>query len=461
MAAKKPLPAYELPNNDPAPDWAAGDAYLDSIKPAPPAPPQAGVLRTVGDMGIKAAQGVVDYGKSVVGRADMLTGGMAGDGLRAIGYDPEATNQFLGEGLSDSQKASDQNVANADGFVDKIVASVKNPRALMGGLVGSLPGIGETMAAGGLVAGRIAIKAALGTDEGMAAAKAILEAGGTEDAAAKAALDADAASAQSATAATGAPVKSAAQAAIDASSNTMHAVGAVSMGSQSTGNIAEGAAEQGRDYSDYALPALAAGMGTGALTYATGKLMGDSKMQLASGSNTIGATGNKLTQVGKEMLHQGVLQGMPQAAQEQYFTNIANGEPDLMKGVTGAAGDALVNGAAMGGVTGAFAHGGSHVEPTLVAETGTLTRAANAGQSAAASIANADLSKPLDYTPTPIPTDPAQAAKPLSLYDPTTNPHPNAIDYGARSAATARRMECEEPGHADCYQHAIRHQAGA
>ena len=66
MAAKKPLPAYELPNNDPVPDWAAGDAYLDSIKPAPPAPPQAGVLRTVGDMGIKAAQGVVDYGKSVV-----------------------------------------------------------------------------------------------------------------------------------------------------------------------------------------------------------------------------------------------------------------------------------------------------------------------------------------------------------------------------------------------------------
>jgi hypothetical protein len=410
----------------------------------PPTPPvqQAGVLRTVGDMGIKAAQGVVDYGKSVVGRADMLTGGAAGNGLRAIGYDPEATNQFLGQGLSDSQNQSDQNVANADGFVDKIVANVKNPRALMGGIVGSLPGIGETMAVGGLVAGRIAIKAALATDEGAAAAKAIIEAGGTEDAAAKAALEADAATAQTASTAAGAPVMSAAQTALESSTGALHAAGAADMGSQSTGNIAENAAENGRDYSDYALPALAAGAGTGALTYATGRLMGSAKMQLATGSEAMGVTGSKLTQVGKEMLHQGVLQGMPQAAQEQYFTNIANGEPDLMKGVTNAAGDALVNGAVMGGATGAFAHGnGAHGDathddpsqvnaaPMVLADTGVLSQAANAGQAALAE--KQDLSKPLDYTQTPIPADPAQSAPPLSLYNPTANPHPNAIDYTA------------------------------
>jgi hypothetical protein len=396
-------------------------------------------MRTLGDVGIKAAQGVVDYGKSWVGRADLVSGGLAGDALRSVGYDPEATNQFLGDYLSDSQKASDQKVASADGFVNKIIASVQNPRALMGGLVESLPDIGETYAVGGLTAARIGLKAALASDEGMAAAKSVLAAGGTEQAAAQAAIQADAAAAKAASAAAGVPVKSAAEAAINNASNTLHAAGAASMGSISAGNIAETAAENGRDYSDYALPSIAAGLGTGLLTYGTGKLMGDSKLQMATGADSVGVAGNKLTQMGKEALHQGVLQGMPQAAQEQYFTNIANGESDPMKGVENAAADALVSGVAMGAGTGALAHGqhaSGQIEPQLVPETGTLTRAANAGQAATAAMANAnaDLSKPLDYTPTAKPIDPSTVKQPLALVDPNApdnQPHPNAIDYTA------------------------------
>jgi hypothetical protein len=396
-------------------------------------------MRTIGDMGIKAAQGVVDYGKSWVGRADLVSGGMAGDALRSVGYDPEATNQFLGDYLSDSQKASDQKVASADGFVNKIIAGVQNPRALMGGIVESLPDIGETYALGGLTAARIGLKAALASDEGMAAAKSVLSAGGTEQAAAQAALQADTAAAKAASAASGVPVKSAAETAINNASNTLHAVGAASMGSISAGNIAETAAENGRSYDDYALPSIAAGVGTGLLTYGTGKLMGDSKLQMATGADSVGVAGNKLMQMGKEALHQGVLQGMPQAAQEQYFTNVANGEPDLMRGVENAAADSLVSGAVMGVGTGALAHGqhaAGQVDPQLVPETGTLTRAANAGQTATAAIANAnaDLSKSIDYTPTSKPVDPSTVKQPLSLYDPTdpaNHPHPNAIDYTA------------------------------
>jgi len=61
--------------------------FLDNLQPAAiaPAPKSAGLLRTAGDIALKGAQGVVGLGESVVGLADLATGGYAGRGMAAIG----------------------------------------------------------------------------------------------------------------------------------------------------------------------------------------------------------------------------------------------------------------------------------------------------------------------------------------------------------------------------------------
>ena len=61
-------------------------------EPATAPTESAGVFRTLGDLGIKGAQGVVDLGASVVGMGNMLSGGLVGQGMDAIGYDPKRTN---------------------------------------------------------------------------------------------------------------------------------------------------------------------------------------------------------------------------------------------------------------------------------------------------------------------------------------------------------------------------------
>lgn len=346
----------------------------------PPAPPvqQAGVLRTVGDMGIKAAQGVVDLGSSVVGLGSLATGGLVGKGMRAIGYDPKLTNEKLGEYLSDSQKASDNAVSSADGFTDAIAASLQNPRAIAGSIVQSAPGMIGGMGVTNAVAGRIAARAALATAEGASASAAALSSGKSAAQAAEAALKTAAG-------------KQAAQAAVDAAGSKLVALGAATEGAQSAGQIADDAQAAGRSYGDYALPALAAGAGTAAIGLGAGKLMGDAATEIATGARTAGVKGSMAKRAAKEFVSEGLLEEAPQSAQEQYFTNVAQGEQDRMKGVANAAGSGLITGGVMGAGMGAIQrdHGAAPATPVDLPNTGPLSQAANAGQAALAAQANA------------------------------------------------------------------------
>jgi N12 class adenine-specific DNA methylase/ribosomal protein S18 acetylase RimI-like enzyme len=360
----------------PAADKAKLSTLLGVAPPAPPAPPQAGVLRTMGDMAIKGAQGVVDLGSSVVGLGSLATGGLVGQGARAIGYDPKRTNEILGEYLSDSQKASDNAVSSADGFTDAIAASIQNPRAIAGSIVQSAPGMIGGMGVTNAVAGRIAARAALATAEGASASAAQLAAGKSAAKAAEAAL---------ATKAGGA----AAQAAVEAAGSKLVALGAATEGAQSAGQIADDAQAAGRGYGDYALPALAAGAGTAAIGLGAGKLMGDSATQIATGAKSAGVHGNMATRAAKEFISEGLLEEAPQSAQEQYFTNIAQGEQDRSKGVANAAGSGLITGGVMGAGMGAIQHDHGAAAPVQLPNTGPLSQAANAGQAALAAQANA------------------------------------------------------------------------
>lgn len=349
------------------------------VAPSPPPPvPQAGFMRTAGDVGIKLAQGAVDLGSSAVGIGSLATGGLIGKGARALGYDPKATNEFLGDYLSDSQKASDNAVANADGFTDSVVASLKNPRAILGSVAESAPGMLAGMGVTNAVARGIAVKAALATADGAAASAAELAAGKSGAQAAQAAL---------ATKTGG----EAGQAAVEAAGTKLVALGGATEGAQSGGQIADDAQAAGRNYADYALPALAAGAGTAAISLGAGKLMGDSATEIATGAKSAGVHGNMATRAAKEFVSEGLLEEAPQSAQEQYFTNIAQGEQDLSKGVGNAAGSGLITGGVMGAGLGTIqhGHGDDAAHPVELPNTGPLSQAANAGQAAVAATANA------------------------------------------------------------------------
>lgn len=254
---------------------------------------QADILRTSGDVAIKLGQGVVGLGQAAVGLGNLATGGLVGDGMKAIGYNPELLKNTIGEHLSDSQKAADAKVQQSEGFINNLKASLTNPRSILGSVAESTPGMLTGMGVTGAVA------RGLGT-----------------------------------------------QAAIEAASTRLMATGALTEGAQTAGQIAEQAQAAGREYSDYVGPAIAAGAGTAALGMVSNKIMGDAATDIATGTKTLkGSYGAKLA---KEAFSEGVMEELPQSAQEQVFTNIAMGEQDIYKGVGNAAASGLVAGAAMG-----------------------------------------------------------------------------------------------------------------
>ncbi|HWI80689.1 MAG TPA: hypothetical protein VNT59_01600, partial [Ramlibacter sp.] len=313
--------------------------------------------------------------QSAVGAASLATGGLAGQGLRALGYDPQAANQMLAEYLSPQQRESEQAVQDAEGFVDTMIAAAKNPRAVAGSVVESVPGMLGIGAVTNAVARRIALKAAapfggLATEAGQKAA----------------------------------------QEAVDAATNKLLLASGIGEGGQSAGQIADQAQAAGRDYSQYALPALAAGATTAAITRGAGKLMGSAETALFSGSKAAGPQGSLPVRLAKAAFSEGALQEMPQSAQEQAMTNIAMGEPDVMKGVGNQAAMGLVTGGVMGLGEGA---GAPHQtaqkaaadavrKQDTVPEVGPLSAAANvATEAKAQAIENAPPAPPVEE-PAPV-----------------------------------------------------------
>jgi hypothetical protein len=303
-----------------------------ALRDANPTVNQTDVLGTVSDIGVKLGQGAVNLGASVVGLGSLASGGAVGNAMREIGYDPAATNEVLGEYLSKAQKAADAKVRDAEGFSDTVITSLANPRSILGSVTESLPAMLAGMGVAGAAARGIAVKAAMSTIEGRLAAEAATAAGKV-GMAETAALGTEAGS-------------TAAKAAIEAAGFRLSAIGAGVEGAQTAGTVADQAQAAGREYSDYALPALAAGAVTAGIGVVSNKVFGDAATDLATGARTL--TGSKLAKIGKEAFSEGVTEELPQSAQEQYFTNIAMGEEDHMKGVANAAGAGLVAGAAMG-----------------------------------------------------------------------------------------------------------------
>ena len=91
--------------------------------------------RAVQDTAVDLAKGVVGFGESVVGLADLATAGSVGNALQRIGYDPKQTKSFLEGFYTEDRKTANQAVSQADGFMDTLAAMGANPSTIIGSIV--------------------------------------------------------------------------------------------------------------------------------------------------------------------------------------------------------------------------------------------------------------------------------------------------------------------------------------
>jgi hypothetical protein len=283
-----------------------------------------GFLNFAQDSGLDLSKGAVGLGEMYVGLLNLTSGGAAGRVLGKMGFNPDRTTEFLNGLQSITRKNARQNVKEAEGFLGTLEALAVNPTELIGSVVESLPGTVTSGAAGGKFVRMIAGKAALEAKSlglvGQQAQDFIRDK--VKDQAYRIAL-----------------------------------VTGSTEGAQTAGSIAEKARQKDKDWSDYVMPALAAGLGTAAISSVSGKVaqkfgIGDIETNIAARSAGIKdiATGEGayLTKLFKEVFKEGVLEELPQGIQEQIFTNVATGRP-WDENVDKAAAQSLVAGIAMAG----------------------------------------------------------------------------------------------------------------
>jgi hypothetical protein len=107
-----------------------------------------GLFSTASDTGISLLQGAIDVANVPVGLADIATGGRVGNALEGVGFRPQEAIDTLGTFLSPEQQAANQKVAEAEGFVDSLAASVQNPSTILQTIARTLPSIGAGGAIG-------------------------------------------------------------------------------------------------------------------------------------------------------------------------------------------------------------------------------------------------------------------------------------------------------------------------
>ena len=268
--------------------------------------PERTPLNVATDTGVSLAKGIVGLGEAAAGVANIATGGLAGKGLDAVGYDPKQTQSFFSDLYSPAQKAANKRVDEAKGFIDTGKAMLQNPSTIFQGIVETAP----AMLGGGATA-RGAIKGAQ-TFLPKLAAK------------------------------TWAPV----------------AAGAAGEGLVATGQQAEQIRQEQPDKElslGQGALAVASGIGTGAFGFAGGSLakklgFTDFDTLLATGAKGIAKTEGWKGVVRKIVgggISEGAFEEAPQTIQETILFNAAMDRP-LMEGVPESTAQALILGTAMG-----------------------------------------------------------------------------------------------------------------
>lgn len=256
--------------------------------------------RALGDTGVSLLKGAIAVPEAAVGIADIATGGRAGKVAEGLGFRPKEAKEILNEYYSPEQKAANQKLSEAEGFVDNVKTAVQNPSTILQAGVESVP----LIAGGGVVGlGARALKA------------------------------------------------------------TPVIAGAIGEGTVGAGMAAEGIRQETDDgllsAKQSGIAALS-GLGTAAFGAAGGKLaqklgIGDIDTIASGGASPATNKGfaRKLVEGG---IAEGVFEELPQSVQEQMLSNYALDKP-LTEGVDKAAAMGLLTGSAMGAGVGALTGG--------------------------------------------------------------------------------------------------------
>ena len=266
-------------------------AYSPNDRPADAKP--ASTARRAADTGLALGRGIVAIPEAAVGVADIVTGGRAGKAVERLGVRFKDAKQVLTDAQSAEQKAADAQVQQADGFLPTLGAMVRNPSTIVNAAAESVP----SMLAGGALS-RGLVNRGLGAITAGAAGEAAVSAGSS--------------------------------------------------------------AEQVRQESPtgfltpkQAALAATSGAATGIINRASGQLadkLGISDVNTALATGKLGGATEKgvARRVAEGAVNEGVLQELPQSAQEQALQNIALDRP-VGEGVAQAAASGML----VGGLTGA------------------------------------------------------------------------------------------------------------
>jgi hypothetical protein len=312
----KPVQPAPAPTTGAAPTLQRPTTLAEDLAAMQPAPKPQG--RSWGefatDTAIDLGKGAIGLGEAAVGAGNLVTGNLLGNALEQYtGYDPKASKDFLSQGYSASRQAANQAVEAAEGFFPTAKAYLDNPSSAFGTIVESAPSMIAPAAGVRTLATSMLAKAGLKT--------------GTKEAAEFLASP--------------------------AVRNKLLAASAAGEGLTVAGQKQEEFRQEGLDWSESAPYALGAGVGTGLIGFGGAKIPGFRDVEVSLGTYGMGAGADvgllaAGKQMAKDMFKEGVLEEMPQSAQEQVWTNLATGKP-WDENVSKAAATGLVIGGAMGG----------------------------------------------------------------------------------------------------------------
>ncbi len=262
------------------------------------------------DLGLNLAKGVVAVPETVVGVGNIVSGGHVGKAVEDSGVRFKDAKDFIGGFHSDRYKSAEQEIGQAQGFLNSLEALGKNPHNLMGRVVESVPSMGL----GGAVSKVLPVGSAV---VAAAAGEGIVGGGSAAEGFRQESVD---------------KLITGKQAAASVFSGMGTALFSLLGG--------KAAAKLGIDDLDTVLASKAGSEIVEAMTPAANK-----------------AVGLKFL---KGFVSEGLLEEMPQSMQERMFANYGNGKP-LFEGVPESAAEGLLTGGVMGGSFSAT-HKGGHAE---------------------------------------------------------------------------------------------------
>ena len=132
----------------------------------------SGIGGFAADVGRSVLKGMVAIPEAAVGLVDIATGGRAGQRLENIGFRPGAAKQILDQAMTPEHQAAQRAVHDSDGIIGTALSVAKNPSVLLHAVLESLPlmGAGGVVARGALaLAPKIGMPIAAGLGEGVTA----------------------------------------------------------------------------------------------------------------------------------------------------------------------------------------------------------------------------------------------------------------------------------------------------